>query len=215
MRSKDGRVYIVRAHPDRTGADRIGGAGMTFLDITSRQHADKALRESEQRLALAFAALPIGIRTTDPGGNMVILNELMRRLLPTGTIPSRGLDDDSKEIWTEVRYEPPRDIDGKISGALIVMIDGERMLLGDVAEHTRAAIAHMRAERRAENILEHMGDAHSVLDRDYRIVGVNAAADRRHARTPVVAVAVPALARHGQEMVERAIGAAGDGLHRR
>ena len=35
-----------------------------------------------------------------------------------------------------------------------------------------------RVRRRAEAILERMGDAHCVLDREFRIVGVNAAAER-------------------------------------
>lgn len=375
VRSKDGRDYIVRVHPYRTGSHRIDGAVMSFFDITSRRIAEKALRESEQRLALAFATVPVGICTVDTTGNTVILNDVMRRFLPTGIIPSRDpgqaprwrgwdvagapvqshdfpsaralrgedvlsgmqmlfLEDDGKEIWTEVRSQPLRDSEGKITGALTVVIDvdllkrseeaarqgeerhafllkfgdvlraqpdeqsireqavgmladylrldrcwisevfeergistvgpeharpglppmsgvfqladypetmlqlatqpmvipdaaddarfseserqllnklqlrallvaplrvgqgrviwalatamatprqwtdGERVLLEEVAERTWAAVERMRAERRAENILEHMGDAHSVLDRDYRIVGLNAAAER-------------------------------------
>jgi len=375
VRSKDGRDYIVRVHPYRTGSHRIDGAVMSFFDITSRRIAEKALRESEQRLALAFATIPVGICTVDTAGNTVFINQVMRRFLPTGMIPSRDpaaaprwrgwdaagapvqphdfpgaralrgedvlpgmqmlfLDDDGKEIWTEVRAQPLRDSEGRITGALTVVIDvdrlkrseeaarqgeerhafllrfgdalraqpdeqsireqavgmlaeqlrldrcwisevfeeqgistvgpervrpglppmsgifqladypetmlqlatqpmvildaandarfsasekqllnslqlrallvvplrqgqgrvtwalatamatprqwsdAERMLLEEVAERTWSAIERIRAERRAENILEHMGDAHSVLDRDYRIVGVNAAAER-------------------------------------
>lgn len=61
----------------------------------------------------------------------------------------------------------------------------EIALVEEVAERTWNAIGRIRAEataaraeRRAESILERMGDAHSVLDREYRIVGVNAAAER-------------------------------------
>jgi two-component system CheB/CheR fusion protein len=303
VRSKDGRDYIVRVHPYRTSSHRIDGAVMSVFDITSRRIAEKALRESEKRLALAFAAVPVGICTVDTAGNTVMLNDVMRRFMPTGTIPSREpaqaprwrgwdvagapvqphdfpgaralrgedvlagmqmlyMEGDDKETWTEVRAQPLRDGEGRIAGALVVVIDvdrlkrseeaarqgaqrhafllklgdalrvqpdeqsireqavgmlaehlrrdrcwiseavgeqgmsmvgperirpglapprpwsdGERMLLEEVAERTWSAIERMRAERRAENILEHMGDAHSVLDRDYRIVGVNAAAE--------------------------------------
>ena len=62
---------------------------------------------------------------------------------------------------------------------------GEVTLVEEVAERVWNAIERarvealaLRAERRAESILEHMGDAHSVLDRDFVIVGVNAAAER-------------------------------------
>jgi two-component system CheB/CheR fusion protein len=211
VRSRDGRDYIVRVHPYRTGSHRIDGAVMTFFDITSRRIAENALRESEQRLALAFAALPVGICTTDTAGNTIMYNDVMRRFLPTGVIPSRDparatrwrgwdaagapvqsrdfpgaralrgesvlpgtqmlyVDDDGKEIWTEVRSQPLRDGAGNISGALVVVIDVDRL--------KRSEEAAQRNAQRAESVLEHMGDAHSVLDGNYRIVGVNAAAER-------------------------------------
>ena len=45
--SKDGRGYIVRVHPYRSGSHRIEGAVMTFFDITRRRQAEDTLRESE------------------------------------------------------------------------------------------------------------------------------------------------------------------------
>ena len=83
-RSSDGRDYIVRVHPYRTAYERIEGAVLTFFDISSRRHAEKAQRESEQRLALAFAALPLGLGIIDRDGSMVMLNEVMRRFMPNG-----------------------------------------------------------------------------------------------------------------------------------
>jgi two-component system CheB/CheR fusion protein len=49
VRSTDGRDYIVRVHPYRTGADRVNGAVMTFFDISGRRIAEDALRASEAR----------------------------------------------------------------------------------------------------------------------------------------------------------------------
>ncbi|OWW20084.1 hypothetical protein AYR66_11860 [Noviherbaspirillum denitrificans] len=179
VRSNDGRDYIVRVHPYRTTEDRIAGAVMSFFDITSRRTVEKALQESERRLALAFAALPIGICTVDTAGNMVILNEVMRRFLPTGKIPSRDpermarwrgrdaacmpvqpddfpgaralcgenvlpgmqmlyLDDDGNEIWTEVRSQPLRDSEGRITGALVVVVDIDRMKRSEELAQQRA-----------------------------------------------------------------------------
>lgn len=61
----------------------------------------------------------------------------------------------------------------------------EVRLVQEVAERTWAAIERARgeaaaaqAERRAEGLIERMGDAHCVLDHQFRIVGVNAAAER-------------------------------------
>jgi two-component system CheB/CheR fusion protein len=49
VHTTDGRDYILRVHPYRTGYDRIEGVVMTFFDITRRRIAENALRESEER----------------------------------------------------------------------------------------------------------------------------------------------------------------------
>jgi two-component system CheB/CheR fusion protein len=49
VHSTDGRDYIVRVHPYRTGDDRVEGAVLTFFDISRRRIAEEALRESEAR----------------------------------------------------------------------------------------------------------------------------------------------------------------------
>lgn len=48
----------------------------------------------------------------------------------------------------------------------------------DVTAQVHEEATAARAERRAERILERMGDAHCVLDREFRIESVNAAAER-------------------------------------
>lgn len=76
-------------------------------------------------------------------------------------------------------------IDGKVRAVLLACQDVPRRwtadeiaLLEDVAGRCWAEVERTRAERRAERILECMGDAHCVLDRDFRILGVNAATER-------------------------------------
>ena len=219
VRGKDGRDYIVRVHPYRTGSHRIDGAVMSFFDITSRRVAEKALLESEQRLALAFAAVPVGICTVDTAGNTVILNDVMRRFLPTRRIPSRDpaeaprwrgwdafgapvqshdfpgaralrgedvvpgmqmlyLDHGGKETWTEVRAQPLRDSDGKITGALTVVIDVDRLKRSEEAarqgEERHAFLLKfgdaLRAQPDEQSIREQAVDMlaeHLRLDRCY------------------------------------------------
>ena len=58
-------------------------------DVTARKRAEIAQRESETRLAAAFASVPVGLAVIDMDGHVVTGNDEYRRFLPRGTIPSR------------------------------------------------------------------------------------------------------------------------------
>lgn len=75
-----------------------------------RARAEAALRRSEERLALAFSTLPLGIAIIDANGEISTANDEMRRFLPTGLIPShhpehsarwQGWDADGKIVLPE------------------------------------------------------------------------------------------------------------------
>lgn len=53
-----GRRYIVRALPYRSIDNFIGGAVITFTDITPIVQAERALRQSEERLRLVMESIP-------------------------------------------------------------------------------------------------------------------------------------------------------------
>ncbi|MFC5478636.1 CheR family methyltransferase [Massilia suwonensis] len=132
-RSSDGNDYIVRVHPYRTAYDRIEGAVLTFFDITSRRQAEKALRESEQRLALAFAALPVGLAIIGTDGTTMLMNEIMRRFMPAGAIPSR--DPERAPRWrgwgADGLQVEPRDFPGACALRGESVLDGVQMLYRD------------------------------------------------------------------------------------
>lgn len=69
--SKDGRVYIVRFHPYRTGSHRIEGAVMTFFDITRHKEAQDTLRESEVLLRTLLESHAQTIWQADAQGRVV------------------------------------------------------------------------------------------------------------------------------------------------
>jgi two-component system CheB/CheR fusion protein len=97
----NGRTYARRALPYRTADNRIDGVVVTFFDVTDRKRAEAAVRESEQRLAAAFEALPVGVAVVDPEGRVLLSNQEMRRFLPTDLIPSR--DDERAWRWRAAR----------------------------------------------------------------------------------------------------------------
>ncbi len=55
-RTLDGNTLLRRVLPYRTGDGRADGMVVSFIDITSRKHAQVALAASEQRLKLALSA---------------------------------------------------------------------------------------------------------------------------------------------------------------
>lgn len=67
------------------------------IDIDDRKQAEAALRESEQRLGLAFKMLPVGVAVVDPAGQVVMSNDLLRTYLPTNRVPS--LDPGNQWRW--------------------------------------------------------------------------------------------------------------------
>lgn len=74
----------------RETAERIWSA-------VERAHAGLALRQSEERLALVFDILPVGVGLVDRQGRMLLSNTEMRRYVPSGLMPSR--DELQHGLW--------------------------------------------------------------------------------------------------------------------
>ncbi|MVN87149.1 PAS domain S-box protein [Deinococcus sp. HMF7620] len=92
-----GRAFITRGVPLRTPSGRISTALAVSYDITDRQQAEEALRQSEARLAAIFEVLPVGVGFTDTAGTLRLSNQELHRFLPTGLLPS--LDPERQARW--------------------------------------------------------------------------------------------------------------------
>ena len=74
-RSEDGRHFLARVVPYRTLDNKIEGAVMTFVDITSRVMAERRIAEGEERLRIAAATVRhFAIVTLDEAGVIVNWN---------------------------------------------------------------------------------------------------------------------------------------------
>ncbi|HJV53798.1 MAG TPA: chemotaxis protein CheB [Noviherbaspirillum sp.] len=81
VRSNDERYYIVRMLPYRTTDDRIEGAVLTFIDITSRRRAEERLRDGERRIHLfAESTRDYAIITSDKEGLITSWNKGAERM---------------------------------------------------------------------------------------------------------------------------------------
>jgi two-component system, chemotaxis family, CheB/CheR fusion protein len=59
--TRDGRFYLMQLSPYRTAEDRIEGVVLTFVEITRRWQAEKALLEARQSLEVALDASRTGV----------------------------------------------------------------------------------------------------------------------------------------------------------
>ena len=79
--SDDGRWFIARLLPYRTGLDQIDGAVLTFIDITTRRHAEERARAGEERMRLvADSTKDYAIITMDRDGLITSFNSGAERL---------------------------------------------------------------------------------------------------------------------------------------
>jgi two-component system, chemotaxis family, CheB/CheR fusion protein len=70
----EGMIFLMRIRPYRTVESVIDGVVITFVDITEREKATRALRASEQRLAAIVNQATVGVAETDLNGRFVLAN---------------------------------------------------------------------------------------------------------------------------------------------
>ncbi|CAG9186889.1 CheR family methyltransferase [Cupriavidus pampae] len=81
LRSIDGRWYLARFLPYRTTEDRIDGAVLSFIEITSRRAAEEQVREGKRRMNIvAESTRDYAIITLDDEGRVTSWNRGAERI---------------------------------------------------------------------------------------------------------------------------------------
>ena len=81
VKTSDGRWLLARLLPYRTGEDRISGAVLTLIDISSRVFAESRMRLGEERLQLVAESIPeFALLTTDGQGHVTSWSAGAQRL---------------------------------------------------------------------------------------------------------------------------------------
>ena len=81
--ARDGREWLIEdsAAPIKDATGQVAGAVMVFHDVTERRQAEKALRESEQRLRAIFDQAAVGIAVANLDGRFTEMNDRFCRIL--------------------------------------------------------------------------------------------------------------------------------------
>ena len=122
VRATDGRLFLARFLPYRTAEEKIGGAVLSFVDVSALHDAREQLRAGEQRLRLAAEATrDFAIVTLDAAGRVTAWNAGAGRLYQ----------------WTEAEI---------LGRHLSVVFTGEDRAAGLPAAEMRIALEQGRAE---------------------------------------------------------------------
>ena len=81
VQHQDGAWYQLRIQPYRTPKNVIEGAVLTFVEVTEQKLLQIALQESQEKLALLFELLPVGVSVLDGEGQVVYVNPALEALL--------------------------------------------------------------------------------------------------------------------------------------
>ena len=85
-----------------------------------------------------------------------------------------------EDVWWTYGYSPVRDDDGRIGGTLVVCQETTQRV---VAERERATTETARDDHRAARVLDQIADEHLTMDSEFRILSLNAAAERGLGKT--------------------------------
>lgn len=82
VHSHSGRWYLRRTLPYRTEDDRIAGVVITFIEITARKYAERAIAATQERLQTVVEQMPTAVLLVEhPSGELLLANRRAAQLL--------------------------------------------------------------------------------------------------------------------------------------
>ena len=187
------------------------GLALFWRDVTAHRVAAANLQESRTQLAAVLAQASAGVATTDETGRFLYVNDRYCEMLgrsrdqllatrmqalthpddladnvssfrsavdggPPFEIEKRYLRPDGHEVWVRNSVTAVRNADGEFQSILAISID---------ISDRKAAEAELRAsEAQVAGVLEGMSEGFVLMDREFRVVRINAEGLRIESRPP-------------------------------
>jgi|GEM_PF-3499377 len=99
----DGRVWSIRGNPVR-GKGKIIGAVEIIDEITKKKEADKALKESEEKLSTMIKKSPIPTAIGGSDGSIISFNEALERLIGYRQSEIKNVREWSRKLYPDRKY---------------------------------------------------------------------------------------------------------------
>ncbi|HYC73859.1 PAS domain S-box protein [Brevundimonas sp.] len=215
LRAKDGSLrHVLITSNSRFEDGKFLSTRCFTVDVTELQQSERALRESDERLAATYEAATVGIAEVDESGRYIRVNDALcgilgrsrEQLLATTLLDITHPDDrelEREQYQRQVRGEQPSYTtakrvvrpDGEIAHVEVssssVRDDEGRFRYGvrvlqDVTERLRMQRRIEDDERRLRELLEFLPAAIYTTDADGRITFYNEAAVQLAGREPVL-----------------------------